>query len=144
MNVQDLSGKATARCGIRIEPHDPAFVLVALNEIILEETATAICSQMEKAVAGFVERIQVIEQVAGERLAVQVRTSGTEVRAAIQNDLRQANWKTQELVLQVSRNTNRPALIRWLAIGLLSASMIFIAGVYFGAYVPFSQIIGAR
>ena len=144
MNVQDLSAKATARCGIRVEPHDPAFVLVALNEMILEETATAVCAHMEKAVAGFVEKIQVIEKVAGERLAEQVRTSGTEIRAAIQNDLRQANWKTQELVLQVSRNTSRPALIRWAAIGLLSAIITFIAGVYFGAYVPFSHIISGR
>jgi hypothetical protein len=144
MNVQDLAAKATARCGIRIEPHDPAFVLVALNEIILEETTRTICSQMEKTVAMFVEKIQVIEEVAGQRLAVQVRSSGTEIRAAIQNDLRQARWKTQELVLQVSRKTSRPAFIRWLAIGLLSAIMFFFAGVYFGAYVPFSQIISAR
>ena len=62
MNVQDLSAKATAPCGIRVEPHDPAFVLVALNEMILEETATAVCAHMEKAVAGFVEKIRLSKE----------------------------------------------------------------------------------
>lgn len=38
MDVQELSAKASARCGIRVEPHEPAFVLIALNQIVLEET----------------------------------------------------------------------------------------------------------
>jgi hypothetical protein len=32
------SARAFARCGIRLERYDPVFVLIALNQIVLEET----------------------------------------------------------------------------------------------------------
>ena len=144
MDVQDLSAKASARCGIRIEPHDPAFVLIALNEIVLEETVREIYTQIDVRIAAFAESIQKVERLAGKMLAQEIKATGIEVRRGVQEDVKEAGWKARELILKISRSNSRPALIRWAAIGILSASFMFIAGVCFGWYVPWTSVCGLR
>ena len=144
MDVQELSAKATARCGIRVEPYDAGFVLVALNQLVLEETVREINREIDSRIAGFSESIEKLERLAGKRLAQEIKASGIEVRRGIQEDAKEAGWKARELILQVSRSSSRPALIRWAAIGVVSATLMFVAGVCFGWYVPFTSICALR
>jgi hypothetical protein len=76
MDIQDLSAKVMARCAIRIEANDPAFVLVALNQIVLEETAKEMCAQVDTRIAAFAESIQKVERLAGKN----ARTGNQSVR----------------------------------------------------------------
>ena len=103
MDIQDLSAKVMARCAIRIEAHDPAFVLVALNQIVLEETAKEIYVQVDARIAAFAESIQKVERLAGKTLALEIKASGAEVRRGIQDDLKESGWKVRELILHASR-----------------------------------------
>ena len=144
MDVKDLSAKASALCGIRVEPHDPAFVLVALNQVVLEESVAAICTQLDKRVASFAESIQNVERLAGKTLAQEIRASGIDVRRGIQDDVKQAGFKARELILQINRSSTRPALIRWIIIGVLGATLMFVAGVCFGWYVPLTSVYRLR
>ena len=136
MDIQDLSAKVMARCAIRIEAHDPAFVLVALNQIVLEETAKEIYLQVDARIAAFAESIQKVERLAGKTLALEIKASGAEVRRGIQDDLKEAGWKVRELILHTNRLQSRPVLIRWVAAGLIGAVLMFAFGVCFGWYVP--------
>ena len=136
MDIQDLSAKVMARCAIRIEAQDPAFVLVALNQIVLEETAKEIYLQVDARIAAFAESIQKIERLAGKTLALEIKASGVEVRRGIQDDLKEAGWKARELILHTNRLHSRPVLIRWAAAGLIGAVLMFGFGVCFGWYVP--------
>ena len=132
MDIQDLSAKVMARCAIRIEANDPAFVLIALNQMVLEETAKEMCAQVDTRIAAFAESIQKVERLAGKTLAQEIKASGAEVRRGIQDDLKEAGWKARELILQMSRLHSRPALIRWAAVGLIGAVLMFAFGVCFG------------
>ena len=136
MDIQDLSAKVMARCAIRVEAHDPAFVLVALNQIVLEEAAKEMYSQVDARIAAFAESIQKLERLAGKAMAQEIKASGAEVRRGIQDDLKEADWKARELILQMSRLRSRPALIRWTAVGLIGAVLAFAFGVCFGWYAP--------
>jgi hypothetical protein len=136
MDIQDLSAKVMARCAIRIEAHDPACVLVALNQIVLEETAKQIYVQFDARIAAFAESIQKVERLAGKTLALEIKASGAEVRRGIQDDLKEAGWKVRELILHTSRLHSRPVLIRWVTAGLIGAVLMFAFGVCFGWYVP--------
>ena len=136
MDIQDLSAKVMARCAIRVEAHDPAFVLVALNQIVLEEAAKEMYSQVDARIVAFTESIQKLERLAGKAMAQEIIASGAEVRRGIQDDLKEADWKARELILQMSRLHSRPALIRWTAVGLVGAVLAFAFGVCFGWYVP--------
>lgn len=108
MDIQDLSAKVMARCAIRVEAHDPAFVLVALNQIVLEEAAKEMYSQVDARIAAFVESIQKLERLAGKAMAQEIKASGAEVRRGIQGDLKEADWKARELILKMSRLHSRP------------------------------------
>ena len=136
MDIQDLSAKVMARCAIRVEAHDPAFVLVALNQIVLEEAAKELYSQIDARIAAFAESIQKLERLAGKAMAQEIKASGAEVRRGIQDDLKEAGWKVRELILHTSRLHSRPVLIRWAAVGLFGAMLMFAFGVCFGWYVP--------
>lgn len=136
MDIQDLSAKVMARCAIRVEAHDPAFVLVALNQLVLEEAAKEMYSQVDARIATFAESIQKLERLAGKAMAQEIKASGAEVRRGIQADLKEADWKARELILQMSRLQSRPGLIRWATVGLLGAVLMFAFGVCFGWYVP--------
>lgn len=136
MDIQDLSAKVMARCAIRVEAHDPAFVLVALNQIVLEEAAKQMYSQVDARIAAFAESIQKLERLAGKAMAQEIKASGAEVRRGIQDELKEADWKARELILQISRSHSRPALIRWTAVGLIGGVLAFAFGVCFGWYVP--------
>ena len=138
MDIEDLSAKAFARCGIRLEPNDPAFVLVAVNQIILENTFTQVSSNLDAKMAAFSESMREIERRAGKALAQQVQACAVEVHQAIQKDMKEANWRARELVLQVNRSNTRPALIRWIVIGALLAALMFVCGICFGWHFPLS------
>ena len=144
MDLKDLSAKASARCGIRVEPWDPAFVFVAINQLVLEETVATICQQLETRLVGFAESIRDDEANAAKAWAQQIGASGSEIRRAIQSDMKHAGWKAQELILQINRKNSRAALIRWMAIGMLVSILMFIAGVYFERYVPLQSIWNLR
>jgi hypothetical protein len=136
MDIQDLSAKVMARCAIRVEAHDPAFVLVALNQIVLEETAREMYSQVDARIAAFAESIQKLERLAGKTMAQEIKASGVEVRRGIQDDMKEASWKARELILQMNRLHSRAGLIRWAVVGLIGAFLMFAFGVCFGRYVP--------
>src|SRR5260370_36983127 len=107
-DVQDLSVRASARCGIRIEAHVPVFVLITLNQLVLEDTVATICAQVATRIASFAESIQNVERLAGETLARVIRASGIRRRRGIQDDCEQARWPARGLVLEISRMISRP------------------------------------
>ena len=144
MDLKDLSAKAAARCGVRVEPWDPAFVFVAINQLVLEETVATICQQLETRLAAFAESIRNDEAIAARAWAQQISVSGSEIRRAIQSDMKHAGWKAQELILQINRKNSRTAMIRWMAMGLLVGILMFVAGVYFEKYAPFQSIWNLR
>jgi hypothetical protein len=136
MDIEHLSAKAFARCGIRLEPNDPAFVLVALNQIVLQETTSEVSANLDAKMAAFSESMREIERRTGNALAQQVEASAVEMRQVIQNDVKEANWRARELVLQMNRSNARPALVRWTVIGALAAVLMFVCGICFGWYFP--------
>ena len=61
MDVEKLIGEVAARNGIRIEPDDPAFALVTLNQLVLEEAVKNLVREIRAAIADFesaAERVQ--------------------------------------------------------------------------------------
>ncbi|MBX6329770.1 MAG: hypothetical protein IRY89_14470 [Pseudolabrys sp.] len=61
MDVEKLIGEVAARNGIRIEPDDPAFALVTLNQLVLEDAVKILVREIHAATADFesaAERVQ--------------------------------------------------------------------------------------
>ncbi len=117
-----LIGEVASRYGIRLDPDDPAFALVALNELALEDAVERLAARM-KAVATDLERsAESVGLRAGIAVAEQIRATAS-ITAA-----------------RGSENPHTPvaissAVVRWIALGVISGLLLFGFGLLVGTRV---------
>jgi hypothetical protein len=123
LDVKRLIGEVTAQNGIRLEADDPAFALVTLNQLVLEEAARRIGEQISTAFAGFAESLSKGEYLAGKTLAQEVKAAVLEVREEWAADL-QAMRPDSAARVQSARLRQ----YLWVAVGALSGMTLMTAG----------------
>src|SRR5215471_17455965 len=121
---KQLIAAVRAKHGIRIEPDDPVFALVTINEMVLEEAVRRLSEHMERRFAAFNSGIERTERRAGYLLAQNVKNAAAQIRTELQKDIDEASMKAAYLVYKVDQAHKRPAMIRWIAVGLLSAVVL--------------------
>ena len=130
-DVKRMISEVAAENGIRVEPGDPLFALVTMNRLVLEESAQRFYDYNQKLIAEFHESMKKAETRAGQMLAQMVKESAEKMREGLQGDIRSAGLKAREYVHLVNEAHRRPAIIRWVSVGLLAAAAIFASGVWF-------------
>jgi hypothetical protein len=123
LDVKRLIGEVTAQNGIRLEPNDPAFALVTLNQLVLEDTATRLLGQVSATLAQFAESLSKGEHLAGKTLAQEVKAAAIEARK---------EWAAEVQAMQPGSATNlrctQPAKLRWFGAGVLLGMMVTLTG----------------
>ena len=111
IDTDRLLTEALKKHGIRLDPDDPAVVLVTLNRLVLEDVAESVAADIGEATREF--------EAAAGRLQGKV---GSAVAAAIKASTRSAAV---------------PVWNRWayMAIGLGSGGGLFLAGIAIGKWV---------
>jgi hypothetical protein len=132
IDVHRLIGEVAARNGIRVEPDDPAFVLVTLNQLVLEDAIVQMCEQIRLGIAEFTETVHKTEARAGKILAVEVRESAAGIREELQRDVETARTGAREIIYELHRKHTRVALIRWGVGAIVLAAAMFAAGFCIG------------
>ena len=123
LDVKRLIGEVAAQNGIRLEPDDPAFALVTLNQLVLEETAKRLFEQISANLAEFSDGLSKGEHLAGKTLAQDVRAAALEAR-------REWAERFQESQPESAAQTRsaRSTPILWLAVGALVGMAMTTAG----------------
>jgi hypothetical protein len=134
IDVHRLIGEVAARNGIRVEPDDPAFVLVTLNQLVLEDAIVQMCEQIRLGIAEFTEGVHKTEARAGKISAAEVRESAAEIREELQRDVETARIGAREIIYELHQNHTRVALIRWGAGAIGLAAAMFAAGLCLGVH----------
>jgi hypothetical protein len=119
LDVKRLIGEVSAQNGIRLEPNDPAFALVTLNQLVLEETANRLFEQVSAILAQFSEALSKGEHLAGKTLAQEVKA----VAADIRNEWA-AGFHSAKRGQPVKGNAN----LWWLGTGTLSGAALTVVG----------------
>lgn len=127
-----LIGQVAAKNGIRLEPNDPAFVLVTLNEAVLQDAAANLTKDIRQTLDGFTESLAKTEHRAGKALGHDVKMAAAELRRELNSDIEKASLKANELMTQLSNANTRPAIAKWLAAGCIAAFLLFLCGVVVG------------
>lgn len=126
-----LIGEVASRYGIRLDPDDPAFALVALNELTLEDAVEQLVARM-KVVATDLERsAEGVGLRAGIAVAEQIRAAATTVPAARVSDGQRANEPDRGP--RAVTATRSVAL--WISVGVVSGAFLFGLGLLVGARV---------
>lgn len=112
VDVERLLAEALRNHGIRLDPHDPALVLVTLNRLVLEDVARSIAQEVRRATRDFEEAAGRVQNEFGATIARQVKAAADAV------------------TLPANRN-------RWagVCLGLGSAAGLFLAGMALGMWV---------
>ncbi len=132
LDVKHLIGEVAAKNGIRLEPDDPAFALVTLNQLVLEETVNELNEHVSSLLEQFTASLSKVEQRAGVLLAQQVNSSRTELRDEVASFFEVASQKAQEQSSQLTDAGTGPLLYKWMAIGGLSSMLLFLIGTVVG------------
>jgi len=132
---KQLIAAVRARNGIRIEPDDPVFALVTINELVLEEAVRRLSDEMDRRLAIFSAGMDQTERRAGKLLAQDVKNAAGQIRAEMQKDIDAAGMKAAYLVYKVDQAHKRPAMIRWIAVGLLADMVLVGFAFYAGMYL---------
>ena len=131
-DIKRMISEVAAENGIHVEPGDPLFALVTMNRMVLGESAKTYYDYNQTLIEEFMESMKRAEVRAGSMLAQMVKESAEKMREGLQGDIHIAGLKAREYVHLVNEAHTRPAIIRWVSVGLVAAAAIFASGVWFG------------
>ena len=132
IDIQRLIGEVAARHRLLLKPDEPAIALVTMNQLILDSSLAAVHKEIRATIAEFHASMQKAEKRAGSMLAQGVKESAVQMREGLQSDIEMAGLKAREYVHLVNEAHRRPAMIRWSAVGLVAATLIFGGGIWLG------------
>jgi hypothetical protein len=126
-----LIGEVAWRYGIRLDPDDPAFALVALNELALEDAAEKLAARMKQIATDLERSAESVGLRAGIAVAEQIRAAATTVPAP---RMGQGEERTDADGRVVPTTISR-AVVLWIAVGVSSGLVLFGLGLLVGARV---------
>jgi len=134
LEINRLIAEVKEKDDVRILPGDPAFAIVTLNQLTLEDLANRLSEGLRAGIVEFNETVQKTEARAGAALAQQVKTAAAVLRQEIQKDIDVASLNAAEAVRKIDQAHRRNLLI-CCSILLVSALLaIFGAGVWVGRH----------
>jgi hypothetical protein len=135
IDIHRLIGEVAARDGIRIEPGDPAFALVTLNQLVLEDAVKQIGEHLRSGLDEFTEAVQKTEFRAGKVLAEEVKEAAAEVREELQRDIEAARIQAREILYEIHQKHSRATLVRCVVAAGATAIAVFVSGLWAGAHL---------
>jgi hypothetical protein len=112
LNLERLLAEVVAKHGIRLDPDDPAVVVVTLNRLVLEETARSMAADVRRAIGEFEVAASRVQGKLGEAVAKSLKGGSLPGGAA-----------------------SRRELARWVSLGFGAGVGTFLAGVAVGNWV---------
>jgi|SRR5580658_6408922 hypothetical protein len=117
LDLKQLAAKVSVEHGIRVDLDDPIMAVVTLNRLVLEQSANEIVQGVRSATREFEQAAENVQLV---------------LRQEIAKDIGNASTRGKTSIGDVGRADERPAVQRWVAIGLLSGAVLFGCGVWLG------------
>ena len=132
LDLKQLAAKVSVEHGIRVDPDDPIMAVVTLNRLILEQAANEIVEGVRSATREFEQAAKNVQVRAGSLLAQRVRDCVSVLRHEVVKDIGNGSTQARERKGALGRGHEKVNVQRWVAIGLLSGTVLFGCGVWFG------------
>jgi hypothetical protein len=132
LDIKQLIGEVAAKNGIRLEPDDPAFALVTLNQLVLEETANRLYERVSSSLAKFADSLAKTESRAGKLLADEVRNAAVEWRKSLNEDLSAVNARAADIVAGLNEMKTENFSLRRATWAMIAGALLLSSGVVIG------------
>src|SRR5436309_15064160 len=73
IDAERLLSEALTKHGIRLDPHDPAIVLVTLNRLVLEDAVACVATDIRKATREYEEAANRVQSRLGAAIATRLK-----------------------------------------------------------------------
>src|SRR3954471_17955819 len=108
LDTKRLIAEVAARNGIRVDPDDPAFALVTLVQLVLEESSRQITDDVRASIAEFERSMQKVETRAGKLLAERVKEAAHDFSVELQQTLDQSRSRGSAKSAPVQQSRCKP------------------------------------
>lgn len=143
MNVQDLIGEVAKRHRVLVDPHDPVFVTVTLNEVLLAEHVHNLQSALERAEktteAASRRHLETARRTAdslvtetSKHFVDEVRAAGSAVRNQLQHAVRELVAAAEAAATEAARQRRASQRAAAVAIGCACVVIGMIVATWFG------------
>jgi hypothetical protein len=119
-----LIGEVAARYGIRLDPDDPAFALVAMNQLALEDAVGQLAIRMKAIAAELEKSAESVGLRAGIAVAEQIRNAHAQIGPTSENRGEDNDGRSSIPARE---------LPKWVALGMLAGLIMFGLGLLVGA-----------
>jgi ElaB/YqjD/DUF883 family membrane-anchored ribosome-binding protein len=124
LDAHAIAAVVRERHGVNLDPEDPAFILVTINELVLQSTMDQLNDQVKQIIAQAQEEMERMRTHAAGELGRAVRTSAIAVRRELQADVDAAKIEAQQLVAEIHQAYSQVHVRRWIAAGIVAAAVI--------------------
>lgn len=124
IDLKQLAARVSVEHGIRVDLDDPMMAAVTLNRLVLEQAAGEIVEEMRAALREFEQAAGGVQAQAGTLLAQRVRECVVVLRQELAENIGSGTTQTQA--------HEKSHVQRWVALGLLSGTVLFGCGVWLG------------
>ncbi len=143
MNVQDLIGEVARRHNVLVDPEDPVFVAVTLNELLLAEHVQKLQAALNRAelvtqhaTSRHLEKVRstavgLIED-SSKHLADQLRGAGSALRGQLQHVVRELALATGAAAAEAARQRRAAEWAAAVAIGCACLGVGLAAAAWLG------------
>jgi len=132
LDLKQLAAKVSVEHGIRVDADDPIMAVVTLNRLVLEQAANEIVEEVRSATREFEQAAESVQVRAGSLLAQMVRDCAAVLRHEVLKDIDEASTQALHRIAAPDQPHGRPVVQRWVAVGLLSGTILFGCGFWMG------------
>ena len=125
-----LIGEVAARYGIRLDADDPAFALVSLNQLALEDAVEQLVARMKEIAVDLEKSAESVGLRAGIAVAEQIRNSCATISGRDESGREQGGPQSHAAADPTSHSAGL-----WFAAGCGSGLLLFGLGLLVGARV---------
>jgi hypothetical protein len=127
-DIKTLIGEVAARHGVTLRPDDPAFVLVTVNQLVLEQAIAELVERAKEMMTEFDRSAGRVQARAGGVLAGEVRKATAEIRQGLRHEIAEA-IRTIHSPGQSAPHVPNTVDYRWLSVGAFAASLLILIGI---------------
>jgi hypothetical protein len=130
-DIKTLIGEVAARHGVTLRPDDPAFVLVTVNQLVLEQGIAELGRRAQEMMTEFDRSAGRVQARAGTALAGEVRKASSEIRQGLRHEIAEA-ITTIHSTRQSAPLVPNTIDYRWLSVGAVAGSILILIGILIG------------
>jgi hypothetical protein len=133
IDVKRLAAEVSVQHGIRIDPDDPIMAVVALNQLVFEQSVSIVADRMALAVRELEQAADKVQARAGIVLAQEVRDCVVSLRQEMLENMEAASARSYAKSNALGEMLSTADVRKWIAVALVIAAGLFAAGVCLGA-----------